>query len=243
MGIKIFISSIGLAFIFLLPIAKKCEIRMKVAIIGAIVIGSLTAIATILLTNKINIFIESGFLVVFAAVIGLYRFYRDPNRTPPGKENVILSPADGVIRYIKKFNGLDTVFGVNKGWIIGITMTYIDVHINRSPMDGCVVSVKHILGKFLSLKRDEAFNENRRTIVVIDNRSFKIGLILTASRLVRKILIWVKEKEPVKAGQRIGKIVFGSQTDIIIPMLTDLQIKVKKGEQVYAGLTILAEYK
>ncbi|MBI4722648.1 MAG: phosphatidylserine decarboxylase family protein [Candidatus Stahlbacteria bacterium] len=241
MVIKVVISSIGLAFIFLLPIAKKCEIRMKVAIIGTIVIGSLTAIATILL--KGNIFIEIGFIVIFTAIIVLYRFYRDPPRTPLVAENVILSPADGVIRYIKKFNDLDTVFSINEGWIIGITMTYIDVHINRSPIDGRVVSVKHILGKFLSLKRDEALNENRRTIVVIENRSFKIGLILTASRLVRKILIWVKENEPVKAGQKIGKIVFGSQTDIIIPMLPELQINVKKGEQVYAGLTILAEYK
>lgn len=256
MGVRIFISSLILALIILLPIARKCEIRKKVAIIGSLVIGSLTGIATIILNYKgigYPLLMELGFIVLFTGIIGLYRFYRDPNRIPPKTENVILAPADGFIKYIKlikseillqkSFSDFNDALDIERSWIIGITMTYLDVHVNRSPVDGRVILVKHIPGKFLSLKKEEAPSENKRAILVIDHGCFKIGLTLIASRIVRKILVWIKEGAEVKAGQRIGKIVFGSQTDIIIPLLTDLQINVKEGEQVYAGLTILAEYK
>lgn len=243
MGLKIFISSLILALIILLPIARKCEIRRKVAIIGALGIGSLTGIATILLKEiSYPLLMELGFIVLFTGIIGIYRFYRDPNRIPPKTKNVILAPADGVVRYIKRLQITDSEI-INDGWVIGITITYLDVHVNRSPVDGRVVLVKHIPGKFLSLKKEEAFFENKRTIIVIDSGRFKVGLLLIASRIVRKILVWIKEGAEVKAGERIGKIVFGSQTDILIPLLPDLQINVKEGEQVYAGLTIVAHYK
>lgn len=261
MGWKIFISSLILALIILLPIARKAEIRRKVAVIGSLIVGSLTGTATIILFSYkgisypfiVKLLIEVGFIILFTGIIGIYRFYRDPTRIPLRTQNVILTPADGSVRYIKPiepktlsqipFNDFGDALGIERGWIIGITMTYLDVHVNRSPVDGSIPLVKHIPGKFLSLKKDEALYKNKRVIMVIDQGRFKIGLILTASRVVRKILVWINEGDEVKAGQRIGKIVLGSQTDIIVPLLPNLQINVREGEQIYAGLTILAQYK
>jgi phosphatidylserine decarboxylase len=256
----ILLSSLALAFLVFFPIARKCEISAKRYLIGSIVVGSLTGIVTICVGISVKqsgclFLVQFALLVLFAGILGLYRFFRDPERTPPLIDNAILAPADGTIRFIRSLSELtdsvragivsdfDSKIDLANGWIIGITMTYLDVHVNRSPVDGKVLFARHIPGKFLSLKRQKATAENSRTVFVIDHDAFRIGLTLIASRMVRKILMFVKPEESVEQGQRIGKILFGSQTDIIIPTLPDTRINVEPGEQVYAGLTVLAEYR
>lgn len=233
----IFIASLFVNILVFAPIAKKCEFRMK-SVVMMIIWGTvMTGIAVNLLPNKnmIKVFLfEFLFAFVFMALIGVYRFYRDPDRKILNVKNAILSPADGFIRYIK--------YDTNEV-IIGITLTYLDVHINRSPVAGEITSVKYAGEGFLSLKYEKGIKENRRVEMTIDNKVFKINLTLIASRLVRKILVWVKQGQTVKQGDKIGKIVFGSQTDMVIPKLPGLNLKIKEKEQVYAGLTVIADYK
>ncbi len=252
MAFLIFISSLLLSFIIIFPFAKKFEIRKKLSLVGILIIGCLVGISTILVWAfckpplHIIFLLELGFLGLFTGIISLYRFYRDPVRISPDRENIILAPADGFIRYIKPVTREDVLDfdGIIEpdGWLIGITMTYLDVHISRSPIEGKILFAKHTPGKFISLKRKKALRDNKRAVLVIKQRNFKIGLTLIASRMVRKILLWVKKDNHVKYGERMGKIVFGSQTDIIIPNLSGLKINVQEGKQVYAGLTIIAEY-
>jgi phosphatidylserine decarboxylase len=245
----IFASSLFLTLIIFLPLSRKFEIQIKTSIRGGVGIGILVGLSVALLSpsSPTKLFLyEVLFLILFTGIIGLYRFYRDPHRVPPQSKNIILSPADGFIRYIKQISNTDvsdfgSILEIKKGWRIGITMTYIDVHINRSPVAGKIVLKRYLQGSFLSLKKEEALSKNKRAVVVIDRGDFKIGLSLIASRIVRKIVLWIKEGEKVELGQRIGKIVFGSQTDIIIPSLQGLKIKVTEREQVYAGITIIAE--
>lgn len=235
--LEIFVFSIAINIVIFIPVAKKCEFRLKTSIIVIIWSSILTGIIVSLISPKRVlgiVVLELIFAIVFTGLIGIYRFYRDPERKILDIKNAILSPADGFVRYIK-YNANEV--------IIGITLTYLDVHINRSPIAGKIVTIRHAGDGFLSLKSEKGIKENKRTEMVIDNRMFKISLILIASRLVRKILVWVKEGQEIKQGERIGKIVFGSQTDIIIPKLPELKIKVKEKQQVYAGLTVLAEYK
>ncbi|MFA5032140.1 MAG: phosphatidylserine decarboxylase [bacterium] len=233
----IFILSLLVNTIIFALIAKKCEFRLRISIIIIILNAILTGISVSLIAPvgiAKTILFECLFSCIFIALIAVYRFYRDPERTTPDVQNAILSPADGFVRYIK-YNANET--------IIGITLTYLDVHINRSPISGIIKDIKQVGEGFLSLKYEKGIKENRQVKMTIDNGIFQIGLTLVASRLVRKILVWVKEGQKVKQGDRIGKIVFGSQTDIIIPKLPELKIKVKEKEQVYAGLSTLAEYK
>ena len=262
----ILVSTLILSWAILLPLANKCQIRLRISLLGSSVIGIVVgAILMLAGTRPANIVgligMEVGFIIGITGLIGLYLFYRDPKRIPPDLDNVIIAPADGFITYIKRVNKGTIPVSIkgktqipmrdfigadmfeNGGRLIGIAMTYIDVHVNRAPIDGKIVLVKHIRGKFLSLKHGTALMVNERASIMIDNDKFKIGLILMASRMVRRIVVWARNGDTVKRGQRIGKIVFGSQTDILIPALQGLKIEVREGQQVYAGLTVIASFR
>jgi len=267
MTLFIFSSSIAMAFILLIPLAKKWEIKVKYALIMSIIAGIAAGffVNTVnLSTGKTNalflVGLEFGAILIVTFLVIIYRFYRDPVRIPPKRDNIILSPADGTIKYVKRIENGEVPFS-NKGknrfplqeltktnlmangaWLIGITMTYIDVHINRSPIKGTVTLLKHIGGKFVSLKRNDATILNERATMVLDNELFKVGVVLIASRLVRRIVSYVKEGQLLEIGEKIGKITFGSQTDIILPALPGLKIDVKQGKQVFAGISVIARY-
>jgi len=226
--------------------------------------GGLFANIANLLAGKLNVLflvgLEFGVILVVTFLVIIYRFYRDPARIPPKMDNIILSPADGTVKYVKRIEKGDAPFS-DKGerrfplkeltktnlvaggaWLIGITMTYIDVHINRSPIEGRVILVRHIDGKFVSLKRDDAPILNERATIVIDNELFKVGVVLIASRLVRRIVSYVREGQMLRIGEKIGKITFGSQADIVLPALPGLEIDVRQGEQVSAGSSVIGRY-
>lgn len=264
MKFYILLSSIFLSWVILIPIAMKCEIRLKISLLGSTVIG--IAVGAIIIpispTNITSLIaMEIGFIIIISGLIMLSLFFRDPKRLPPDIDNAIIAPADGYIRYIKHIDKgkipvtikgrthiaieefTDSALLNNGCWLIGIVMTYIDVHINRAPVDGEILFLKHIKGNFLSLKYDQAIVTNDRVSMIIRNDKFKIGIVLITSRLVRKILVWVKKGDVVNFGQKIGKIVFGSQTDIIIPALPGLKFEVKEKQQVYAGKSVIATFK
>jgi len=197
-------------------------------------------------------------IILLGVLMIALRFYRDPERITPEAKRVILAPADGKIKYIKTFEKnsipaseknhhsipLDEFSGTdlikNNGQIVGIVMSILDVHVNRAPIAGKIILSKHISGVFLSLKNPDAPLRNERATLVIDSGEFRIGIVLIASRLVRKIVIYKPEGDQLTGGERIGMIKFGSQTDVIMP--ESVTITVKPGEQVYAGQTIIGTY-
>ena len=179
-------------------------------------------------------------------------FYRDPDRQITKGDNIILSPADGTVEYIKFYeNGNPEVFKdgncyvlnvsryfPNGCYIIGIFMSPLDVHVNRAPISGEVVYIKHIDGSFYPAFLDGVEKINERNIVVIKNGSEYIGVVQIAGFVARRCWLSIKEGDYVEMGQRIGKIKLGSQTAVIIP--ANYNITVKVGEKVYAGQTIIA---
>ncbi len=200
------------------------------------------------------------FIVVIAGSLLLWRFYRDPERVTPADKNSILSPADGKIIYIKKTEDGKIPFTEkkgrtfslhdffqsdafpSKGYLIGISMNFLDVHVTRAPMEGRIDLLKHIKGLFISLKMKEAVIQNERVLTVIDNGNFKVGVVQIASRLVRKIVPFIQEGYEVQRGQRIGMIRFGSQVDLYIPDLPSFFLKVNPGDTVKAGVSIVATF-
>lgn len=192
----------------------------------------------------------------------LIYFYRDPERVPPRRDNVIVAPADGKIVYIKKINDGHFLWSLKKGkkiplreivwtddvktrsgFIIGTFMSRFDVHVNRSPISGKIVKAVHKKGKFVSMTKEEFELENERNVIVLEHASrFRTVVIQIASFTVRRISCYVKEGDHVNIGDRIGMVKFGSQVDLIIPDLPQLKILVKEGEKVRAGETIIAEY-
>ncbi len=65
-------------------------------------------------------------------------------------------------------------------------------------------------------------------------------MVQIASRLVRKIVPYVQEGTQLQRGERLGMIRFGSQVDVVLPHLPDLQIAVAPGMKLQAGTSILA---
>lgn len=262
---RVLISSLILSSITLLPLGMKWEIGKKIIIASAFFIGAITG----LIVNSILIIYNLTFyhvlILEFLLIIGisasllLWRFYRDPERIPPEVENAILSPADGKIVYVKRIEKGGIPYSEKKGrkfclsdfiqsdvlptdgYLIGISMNFLDVHVNRAPIDGKVSLIRHIKGGFVSLKKKEAVIQNARALTVIENGNFKVGIVQIASRLVRKIVLYLREDNEVRRGERMGMIRFGSQVDLILPSLPPLNIKIKPRDSVKAGVSIVAK--
>ncbi len=121
-------------------------------------------------------------------------------------------------------------------------MNILNVHVNRAPIEGKITLCKRTKGRFMSLRKQESEILNERVTTVISNGTFSVGVIQISSRLVRKIVSYFKKGDRLKIGQRLGAIVFGSQVDVVIPELNNLEIEVNPGEKVKAGISVIARY-
>jgi len=208
-----------------------------------------------------------AFLVIVIYIRGYYpRFFlRDPVRTPPQRDNVILSPADGRISYIRKIKdgGVPVTVklgqivplkeitqsyqdDIQNGYIVGIIMSFWDVHIQRAPISGTVTNQIYIPGGFFDVgfNAKRMLRESERNVLVMKDpvMNFSTITIQLAAIWVRRIISFVNKGDTLKMGQRYGYVKFGSQVDIIIPDLEGLKFNVEIGQRVHAGDTIIVEY-
>lgn len=162
-------------------------------------------------------------------------FFRDPERTVPADNNIVVSPADGRILFIKDVDG--TPFIEGKAKQISIFMSPLNVHVNRIPIDGLVTHVKYHRGKFLVAYDDKASSDNERSEFVIESRFGNVFFTQVAGYVARKIVFELQKGDRVKIGERFGMIKFGSRVDVVVPAawITEL----KKDDVVTAGETIL----
>jgi phosphatidylserine decarboxylase len=196
---------------------------------------------------------------LLATALVLWRFYRDPERTCPEGEDIVLSPADGQVIYVKRSEGgqlpvaekqgrsyaLDelvrTPLDSEEAIVVGIALSFLDVHVNRAPVPGRVLVQRRFPGPFGSLKDPSAVFVNERATTVLEHAGMQIAVVLIASRLVRRIVAYVREGDDVLLGQRIGVIRFGSQVDLVLPARDGLEVLVEPGQRVRAGETIVAQ--
>jgi len=258
----------ALSALVLLALAMKWKLQKHLASIGIAAAAILTALPFIwiypLFESKfvlgVVVFGQVSVALAFGLILILLRFWRDPERTPPETDRVVLSAADGEVEYVWNIAEdkailvskggrdyrLDELTGTNPArgavHVVGVGMSFLDVHVNRCPISGQVKLTKHIAGKFISLGKDEAPFVNERFTTIIENESLDVAIVQIASRLVRRIQSYQKIGEAVSAGQRMGMIRFGSLVAIIIPDREDVQIDVTPGDRVKAGISILARY-
>ena len=143
-----------------------------------------------------------------------------------------LSPADGKVFEVVTGGGFTTV---------KIFMSIMNVHVQRAPVDGKVVSQSYKPGKFMHAMDRRADSENEQKETVVDSGGSEVRIKQVAGIIARRIVTWVDEGEEVIQGQRIGMIKFGSQVDITVPDSYD--IKVSSGQKVTAGITVIGEVK
>jgi phosphatidylserine decarboxylase len=182
--------------------------------------------------------------------LGVFAFFRDPERVVPHDERAIVAPADGLVSLITKVMPPEEMrIDDGSGEIgladeevmrISIFMSVFDVHINRAPIAGIVRRLVYIPGKFLDAGLDKASEENERQHILIERADgTKIGFTQIAGLIARRIIPFVKSGDTVGAGQRVGLIRFGSRVDVYLPAGTDP--KVLLGQRIVAGETILGE--
>ena len=182
--------------------------------------------------------------------LGVFAFFRDPERVVPQAENTIVAPADGLVTLIQQVEPpieMQVQDGSGYSGLPGgavtrssIFMSVFDVHINRAPVAGIVRRVVYVPGKFLNADLDKASEENERQHILIERTDgLKIGFTQIAGLVARRIVPFVKPGDMVAKGQRVGLIRFGSRVDVYLPAGTDA--KVLMGQRIVAGETILAE--
>ncbi len=258
------IAGLVLSLTTALPLAWKWQLGVLRAYV---VISAFAAVSALVVGSLRNAFalgdwVAAGgvWMLSVGATVALlaYRFYRDPERHAPDRDDVIVSPADGVVIYVRKSEGgmlpvsdkhgrryplaelTKTSFTSDDAVSIGISMNFADVHVNRSPVYGRVTFSRHFPGLFGSLRKPEMLFENERATTVIERDGLQVAVVQIASRLVRQISVFLREGEAVALSQRLGVIRFGSQVDVVLPARSDVRITAKVGERLRAGESIIA---
>ncbi|HXG78717.1 MAG TPA: phosphatidylserine decarboxylase [Methyloceanibacter sp.] len=180
--------------------------------------------------------------VAVIATLGCAYFFRDPERVTPGRKGLVISAADGKIAAVAEVKAAPELgFGGETRRRISVFLSIFDVHIVRAPVAGRVVTSRHVPGAFLNAELDKASEENERLALVIETETgAKIGLVLIAGLIARRIVSFVGEGARVERGQRIGLIRFGSRVDVYLPAHAD--VLVEPGQTAIGGETVLAEF-
>ncbi|MDH5763652.1 MAG: phosphatidylserine decarboxylase family protein [Nitrospinota bacterium] len=175
----------------------------------------------------------SGLLLLF-----VLNFFRDPERSIPDEEGVIVSPADGkVVEIIEEQDALlDEPYRR-----ISIFLNVFNVHVQRTPVAGRIAQVKYNKGKFLNAASHKASLDNEQNAIIIDTGREKVLVKQIAGLIARRIVCWAKEGDNYKKGERFGLIRFGSRVDIFLPL--NAEVKVSLGDHVSGASSIIGYLK
>lgn len=208
--------------------------------LNTFIISALFSIGLIILSFVIQtIWIKYPILLIgIGFLLFSVNFFRDPDRTTPNKKNVVVSPADGKVVILKDI--FEKRFLNSEAIQASIFMSPINVHVNRIPIDGTVDYLNYIKGDYLVAFHDKADLRNERSEIGITNKFGKMLFTQVAGFIARRIVFDLKLGDSVSIGKRFGMIKFGSRSDVIVPK--GWKVKVKLGDIVKSGKTILFEY-
>jgi|TARA_X000000950_G_scaffold92670_1_gene116664 phosphatidylserine decarboxylase len=180
-------------------------------------------------------FISKTLFVVFLIIlIFTCYFFRDPERVVPLGDDILTSPADGLITNISEIK-----IGNKKYTKVSVFLSVFNVHIQRIPISGEITKVDYFEGKFINATLDKASEENERLKLTIKSKNNLIHVTQIAGLIARRIICNVKPKDKINQGDRYGIIKFGSRVDIEFPENFDLLVSV--GQQCIGGETIIAQ--
>jgi len=172
--------------------------------------------------------------------LAIAAFFRDPERSPAvASERLVLSGADGTVSDVAEMPLPDGATG-ERYHRVSVFMSPLNVHVNRAPVGGEIMSVRHTAGAFHAAFRDYASEHNERNLIVMsDARGRQHAMVQIAGYLARRIVCRLHPHDTVRCGERIGLIMFGSRVDHFIP--PDYRVVVKLGDKVRAGESIIGE--
>lgn len=169
-----------------------------------------------------------------------FYFFRDPERVTPEIDNVVVSPADGIVQMIAKVKAPEELgLGDEKFTRVSIFMSVFNVHVNRAPAKGKITKAVYVPGKFFNATLDKASKDNERQLLAMKTDNGKnLCFVQIAGLLARRILCFAKEGMEYNAGERFGLIRFGSRLDVYLPEGVEPQVCL--GQVMIAGESVIA---
>jgi phosphatidylserine decarboxylase len=181
-------------------------------------------------------------LLVLPLYVWLFAFFRDPDRIDPQPLEAMVSPADGRVADITQLPHDPQIGG--PAVRVGIFLSVFNVHVNRAPCDGRVLSVQYKKGKFVNaMRHGQASEQNESNTIVLaepDGQRTIAVVKQIVGLIARRIVCTVAPGDPVARGQRIGMIKFGSRTELTIAQWLDPQIVVRVGQPVRGAADVIA---
>lgn len=160
-------------------------------------------------------------------------FFRDPERTIPGGDGLIVSPGDGKVT---ETVSIQTPDGPRQR--ISIFLSVFNVHVNRAPIAGTLTRVDYRKGKYLNAMNPASAEQNEQNAATIRGEGCEVTFKQIAGLLARRIVFIPRPGDRLERGQRVGLIKFGSRVDVLVPAEAELRVRV--GQLVQGGSTVLA---
>jgi phosphatidylserine decarboxylase len=205
-----------------------------------VLVSCFITVAIVILADQFIVTLELKKIIQIAALLLLIiilQFFRNPNRSVPVNDEVVIAPVDGKVVVIEEV--FENEYFKDKRIQVSIFMSPINVHVTRYAVSGKINFSKYHPGKFLVAWHPKASEENERTTVVIESKTF--GEILyrqIAGALARRIVNYAKQGMEVQQGADAGFIKFGSRVDLFFPLGT--KINVKLNDKAVGNKTIIA---
>ena len=165
-------------------------------------------------------------------------FFRDPVRTGPRGEKLVIAPADGLVVSVRTID--EPRFHGGEVRRVSIFMNVFNVHVNRYPVDGTITWRRYTPGAFVNAAGEKASLENEQSSVGITTARGKVLVRQIAGLVARRIITDHAEGTAVRQGERMGLIRFGSRVDVFLPL--EVEVRVSEGQRTTAGVTIIGEW-
>ncbi len=205
------------------------------------IVGIITIIFCFIISKQLWTGFKWFAIIPIVEYIFVLYFFRDPERSITKDSHNLLAPADGVVSHIEECE--DPGYLDEKALRISIFLSILDVHINRAAYPGNVEYIKYQPGQFKNAMSDDSLHLNEYNDVGIktDNpKMLKYMQRQIVGLIARRIVCDLQKGDSLDQGEKYGMMKFGSRTDLYIPLSTATELKVKVGDKVQAGLTVLA---
>lgn len=202
-------------------------------ILAAAIVAVALCVIGLIVNHWIAYLLYSAALLLMAFILF---FFRDPDRDIPEGDDLLLSPADGKIVFLKEVEEPEYI--KEKTLQISIFLSPLDVHVNRLPASGKLEYMKYSPGVYLMAWDHRASSMNERAdFGVLHPSGTKVFFRQITGFMARRIVYHLEEGDQVQAGKRFGMMKFGSRMDILMP--AEVKVEVKKGDRTVAGETVL----
>ena len=179
-------------------------------------------------------------IILAILAVWVAAFFRDPIRPGLRGDRFVVAAAEGHVVHVIETD--EPMYVKERSVRISIFLSVFDVHVNRYPVEGTVELVHYNKGKFLHAADEKASLDNEQSSVGMRGPHGRVLVRQIAGLIARRIVTDSKPGDRVAQGARLGLIRFGSRTDVFLPLSARPAVKVKPGDRVLVGGTVLAEY-